>query len=85
MNELPTPSSWDRNARFFTGNPSSKPTTNVEKRAPHEDIMGTRLWDYIQPLTRQVGAVLYYVWQADLHPTESAEWEYKKALINLKV
>lgn len=53
--------------------------------APHEDIMGTRLWDYIQPLTHQVGAVLYYVWRADLHPTESAEWEYKKALNNLKM
>ena len=84
MNELPTPSSWDRNARFFTGNPSSKPATKVEKRAPHEDIMGTRLWDFTQPLKYRVGGVLYYIWRTDLHPTESAEWEYKKALNALK-
>lgn len=58
--------------------------TSDKTLAPHEDIMGTKLWDYIQPLMRQVGAVLYYIWRADLHPTESAEWEYKKALNNLK-
>jgi hypothetical protein len=84
MNELPTPSSWDRNARFFTGNPSSKPTTKVEKRAPHKDIMGTNLWDFIQPLSRQVGTVLKYIWRAGLHPYETTEHDYKIALINLK-
>lgn len=58
--------------------------TSNKTLAPHEDMMGTRLWDYIQPLSRQVGTILKYIWRAGLHPSETAAHDYKIALINLK-
>lgn len=58
--------------------------TSDKTLTPHEDIMGTKLWDYIQPLSRQVGTILKYIWRAGLHPSETAAHDYKIALINLK-
>ena len=58
--------------------------TSDKTLAPHEDFMGTRLWDYIEPLPRHVGKILYYIWRAGLAPTESAVHDYKIALIYLK-
>ena len=55
-----------------------------KKLAPHEDFMGTKLWDYINPLPRHVGTILYYIWRAGLHPSETAAHDYKIALIYLK-
>lgn len=58
--------------------------TNDDTLEPHEDFMGTKLWDFIQPLPRHVGTILYYIWRAGLDPSETAAHDYKIALIYLK-
>ena len=58
--------------------------TNDDTLEPHEDFMVTKLWDFIQPLPRHVGTILYYIWRAGLDPSETAAHDYKIALIYLK-
>lgn len=58
--------------------------TSDDTLEPHEDFMGTRLWDFIQPLPRHVGTNLYYIWRAGLDPSETAAHDYKIALIYLE-